>query len=74
MSSYEDNQPLNRSLHSSVAAPSISVPVEPSGQLGVNGLQPSFALELDISSIEHVMSLYIYLYVWFINSKILYRI
>lgn len=59
--SIQDSSPLIRSGYDAKASPSVAG--EPShtvkqvkGDFATNGVQPSFALELDISTIKHVRS------------------
>ncbi|KAI7894882.1 uncharacterized protein EV154DRAFT_458767 [Mucor mucedo] len=58
MSSLDDNIPLTDSQYSRGPTPTTSGPSHPTikqkkGEFAVSGVQPSFALELDISTIQH---------------------
>lgn len=63
MSSVDDITPLNNNGYSNEPAPSTGGEAsnqvkQKKGQFAASGTQPSFALELDISTIEHVCYFY----------------
>jgi hypothetical protein len=60
MSSQDDIIPLtNKTYSQATSTPSTSAVKQKKGEFATSGVQPSFALELDISTIEHVKRLYI---------------
>lgn len=61
MSSHDDNIPLTDSSHyartntpTTTGQPSKNAIKQQRGEFATSGIQPSFALELDISTIQHV--------------------